>query len=75
MNKLIELLFPYRTHLQTELIIQRNDFLDRLHEKDARIAQLEQELSLSRGKCERMELVLMPRCGQRSPTDENTRSS
>ena len=41
MKQLIEFLFPMRTHLQVELIIQRNDFLERLREKDARIAALE----------------------------------
>ena len=60
MKQFLDFLFPYRRHLETELIILRTDFQERLAEKDRRIAQLEDELSLLRGKCDRMELVLMP---------------
>jgi hypothetical protein len=60
MKQLIEFLFPMRTHLLTQLIIQRADAADRLREKDHRIAQLELALSQSEGECARMRTVLMP---------------
>lgn len=37
--------FPYRTHLEAELIQQREDFTARLNEKDTLIRQLRLELA------------------------------
>ena len=56
----VQFFFPYRRHLELELIQLRVDMSERLGEKDRRIASLEGELAMARGKCDRMELVLMP---------------
>jgi|HubBroStandDraft_4_1064222.scaffolds.fasta_scaffold03228_2 hypothetical protein len=73
----VQFFFPYRRHLEIELIQQKSDFQERLREKNLQIMQLETELKTTRGKLDRIELVLMPlssaagaavaRAGQSSP--------
>ena len=42
---ILKLLFPYRSHLEDELKLQREDFAERLNEKKAEIRALRGELA------------------------------
>ena len=42
---ILRLLFPYRSHLEYELKLQREDFTERLNEKKAEIRALRGELA------------------------------